>query len=278
MPSAELVLSHFSVRHAEFDERVAAAAAAGYVGIGLYLQEYERLRANGWTDAQLRAVVDDHGQRITEFEALRGWASSGKAHETCLRHLDTVDRMAEAFGPAHHVQVIGPYEGSLDDAAAGFAMVCDRLAQHGMRAALEYFPEMSNIPDITTALQVVELAGRANGGLCVDSWHHFRTGDSFAQLAALPADRIVGVQIDDGAMHKLVEDYKTDCTRYRVVPGEGEFDLVGFVRALDACGVEVPFEVEVISDELDRLPAQDAARRMAEGTRDVLARARETSG
>src|SRR4051812_26976021 len=119
MPSDDLVLSHFSIRHADFDDRVRAAADAGFVGIGLYLQEYERLRAAGRTDAELRAVLDRYGQRITEFEALRGWASGGEAHATCLRHLDTVDRMAEAFGPAHHVQVIGPYEGSLDDAAVG---------------------------------------------------------------------------------------------------------------------------------------------------------------
>ena len=153
-----------------------AASAAGYVGIGLYLPEYERLRAAGHTGAELRAIVADHGQQITEFEALRGWASAGEAHEKCLRHLDTIDRMAEDLGPADHVQVIGPYEGDLDDAAAGFAMVCDRFAQHGMRAALEYFPDMSNIPDVTTALEIVERAGRPNGGLCVDSWHHFRTG------------------------------------------------------------------------------------------------------
>ena len=47
MPTDELVLSHFSIRHADFADRVQAAAAAGYVGIGLYLIEYERLRAAG---------------------------------------------------------------------------------------------------------------------------------------------------------------------------------------------------------------------------------------
>ena len=118
------------------------------------------------------------------------------------------------------------------------------------------------------------MAGRDNGGLCVDSWHHFRTGDTFAQLAGLAADRVVGVQIDDGSLRKVVDDYKTDCTSYRLVPGEGEFDLVGFVQSLDAAGVDVPFEVEVISLELDRLDPVDAARRMADGTREVLALAR----
>jgi sugar phosphate isomerase/epimerase len=274
MPSDELVLSHFSVRHAGFAERVRAASAAGYVGIGLYLIEYERLRAGGTTDAQLRAILDEHGQRITEFEAVRGWACTGEAYAKCLRHLDTVDAMTDAFGPADHVQVIGPYEGDLDDAAAGFAMVCDRLAQYGTRAALEYFPQMSNIPNAGTAWEIVQRAGRDNGGLCVDSWHHFRTGDSFDDLARIPAKHVVGVQFNDGPRTQQHADYYTECTSYRQIPGEGEFDLVGFVRTLDAMDVHVPFEVEVISVDLDRLPAGEAARRMAEGTRAVLATAR----
>lgn len=270
----ELVLSHFSVRHASFLERVRAATAAGYCGIGLYVPEYERLRATGHSGAELRAIVADHGQQVTEFEALRGWASSGEAHEKCLRHLDTVDRMAEELGPADHLQVIGPYEGDLDDAAAGFAMVCDRLAQHGMRAALEYLPEMTNIPNVTVALDIVERAGRRNGGLCVDSWHHFRGGDSFADLARVPPERVVGLQFDDGPRRPVHPDYYIDCTSYREIPGTGEFDLIGFVRTLDEMGVDVPFEVEVISLELQKLSADDAARRIAEGARAVIAAAR----
>jgi sugar phosphate isomerase/epimerase len=272
--SAELVLSHFSIRHADFADRCAAAAAAGYVGIGLYLREYERLRAAGRSAAELRAVLADSGQRITEFEAVRGWASGGAARERCRAELDTIDRMADDLGPADHVQVIGPYEGDLDDAAAGFAMVCDRLARHGMRAALEYFPEMSNIPDVATALAIVERAGRDNGGLCVDSWHHFRTGDTFAALARVPAGRVVGVQFNDGPRRRVHPDYYTECTSYREIPGRGEFDLAGFVRTLDGMGVDVPFEVEVISLELDRLAPADAARRMADGARAVIAAAR----
>jgi len=254
-----------------------AATAGGYVGIGLYLREYERLRREGHTDAWLGATLDKHGQRALEFEAVRGWASGGAARASCLQDLDTLDRMAEALGPADHVQVIGPYEGDLDDAAAGFAMVCDRLAQYGTRAALEYFPEMSNIPDVGTALEIVQRAGRDNGGLCVDSWHHFRTGDSFGQLAAVPTERVTSVQINDGPLRPTVADYYTDCTSYRLIPGTGEFDLVGFVRTLDGMGVDVPFEVEVISLDLDRLPVREAARRMAEGTRTVLAQARATN-
>jgi len=272
--SEALVLSHFSVRHADFRERLSAATDAGYSGIGLYVGEYERLRAAGRSDADLRAALDEYGQHITAFEALRGWASSGDGQEVYLRRSETVGRMVDAFGPPHHVQVVGPYHGDLDFAAERFASVCDRLAEFGTRGALEYFPQMSNIPNAFTAWEIVRRADRYNGGLCVDSWHHTRTGDTFEDLAHVPAERVFSVQFNDGPATPVDPDYRTDCMSYRLIPGEGDFDLVGFVRTLDAMGVDVPFEVEVISLDLDRISPAEAVRQMAEGTRAVLARAR----
>ena len=61
------------------------------------------------------------------------------------------------------------------------------------------------------------------------------------------------------------------------MPGQGEFDLVGFICTLDGMGVDVPISIEVISLELDKLPPDEAARWMAEGARAVLAQARSSS-
>ena len=47
MTSGELVLSHYSIRHAPFRDRVQAAASAGFSGIGLKIAEYERLSRPG---------------------------------------------------------------------------------------------------------------------------------------------------------------------------------------------------------------------------------------
>ncbi len=274
MLSDALVLSHYSVRQADFATRVRAAAAGGYAGIGLKLAEYEQLRERGHSDAQLRDILAEHGQQVVGYEALRGWASSGAVREQYFAHLRTIEQMVDAFGPPWHVQVIGPYEGELDDAAAGFATVCDHFADLGTRAAIEYLPEMSNIPDAAHAWAIAQAAGRANGGLCVDAWHHFRSGEGFDALAQVPADRVFDVQFDDGPAHKIDPDYKIDCTSYRVLPGAGTFDLVGFVRTLDAMGVDASISVEVISLELDKLPPEDAATEMADATRAVLAAAR----
>ena len=271
----DLILSHFSLGRARpFEERVRAAADAGFAAMGLYIGEYQRLRAEGATDADLRAVLDSHGLRVVEIEALRGWSATGPEREAYLATERAVFAMSDALGPGHHVQVIGPYTGTLDHAAEAFAGVCDRAAEHGLCAAIEFLPEMSNIPDADTAMEIVTRAGRANGGICLDTWHHMRGANDEDMLRRIPPERIFAVQIDDGPRRRVDADYYTDCTRYREVPGEGDFDLGGFLGLLADMGVRIPLSVEVISVALLEHPADEVARRLFEGTRTVMSAAR----
>jgi sugar phosphate isomerase/epimerase len=180
--------------------------------------------------------------------------------------------MAETFG-CRYVQAIGSYQGELEVAARTFAGLCDRARSHDLVVGLEFLP-FTNIPDAATAAQIVDLADRPNGGVCVDTWHHFRGARDDAMIRALTARRITGVQIDDGATQPENPDYYTDCLENRRVPGEGEFDLVAFIRMLDEMDVSVPVSLEVCSTELRKLPAAEAAKRIRDGFLRVLAAAR----
>lgn len=272
----DLILSHFSLgRSRPFEERVRAAAEAGFAAMGLYIGEYQRLRAEGARDADLRSVLDHYGMPLVEIEALRGWSATGADRTAYLQTERSVFAMSDALGPGHHVQVIGPYTGTLDDAAEAFAGVCDRAAEHGLAAAIEFLPEMSNIGDAATAMQIVTRAGRANGGICLDCWHHFRGANDDDMLRAIPVERIFTVQFNDGPRQPVDSDYYTDCTRYRDVPGEGEFDLAGFLGLLAESGVRLPLSVEVISTDLLQRPAAEVARRLAGATRAIVASARD---
>jgi sugar phosphate isomerase/epimerase len=83
---------------------------------------------------------------------------------------------------------------------------------------------------------------------------------------------VLGVQIDD-APAAPEADLEEETMHRRLVPGEGELDLVGFVRTLRSIGSPAPIGVEVFSDALAALPVDEVARRTAEGTRAVLAAA-----
>src|SRR5581483_6235884 len=163
----------------------------------------------------------------------------------------------------------------LDDVTERFAGLCDRAAEHGLLVALEFLP-WSGIPDVATAWQVVDGAGRANGGLLVDSWHHLRGAADDGALRAVPGDRVFVVQVSD-APAKPDGDYMQDTMLNRRLPGDGDLDLVGFLRTLDAMGVDCPVSVELFNPAFQSLPADEAARLAHDATRALVAEARRAT-
>jgi sugar phosphate isomerase/epimerase len=267
----DLVWSHFSrPRYGGFDERVAAAARAGMAGIGLYVFEYERLRRDEQRSAaELRAVLAESGVVVSDVEVVSGWwASDGDAAERCRRVEALAYEMADELG-VRYLQAIGPYHCGIDEAATGFGGLCDRAAEHGLLVGIEWLP-YTNIATAADAQAIVHAADRRNGGYCADIWHHARGANDLSLIRALEPDRIFAIQLNDGAMRPELDDYKADCLANRLPPGDGEFDCVGFVRALWEMGVEAPISLEVCSTELWDAPADVAARAAAEGARRVL--------
>jgi sugar phosphate isomerase/epimerase len=277
----DLVWSHFSrPRLGGFDERVAAAAAAGMAGIGLYVREYERLRVDeGRSPADVRAVLDRHEVVIADVEVVRGWwATTGDVYEECQQLEALAYEMADEFG-VRYLQVIGPYDCPFEQAVERFAALCDRAAGHGLLVGVEWLP-FTNIASAADANAIVTAADRPNGGFCADIWHHHRGANDLALIEALDPQRVFAIQMNDGPLAPAEPehttgyktDYKTDCLANRVPPGDGEFDCVGFLRTLRDNGVDAPISLEVCSTALWSQPAEVAARAAATGMRRVLAR------
>jgi sugar phosphate isomerase/epimerase len=152
--------------------------------------------------------------------------------------------------------------------AARFAGICDRAAAHGLLVAYEFLP-WTETPTAEATLPIVEAAGRANGGLLVDTWHLFRGGGTLDSLAALPPARITAVQIDDAG--PPVGEMWEDTTLRRLLPGRGELDLVGFLRTLRSMGVDAPIGIEIMNADLDRLDVAERAVRVHRSVQDLLA-------
>ncbi len=276
----ELVLANGCLRTPDLAARCAAAASAGFTLLGWCGREFARYRSEGWTDAAMAAVVRDHGLSLIEIETIAGFADAGagtSGDPARARHAgrgarEAMYAMAEVFG-ARYVQAVGSFTGPLeDDVVEAFARLCDEAAEHGLDVALEFVP-CTNIADAGTALRIVTEAGRRNGGLCVDVWHHTRGANDPALIDAIPAERVVMIQLDDGPIVPRHPDFLTDTIANRDLPGEGEFDLTGFLGTLWHNGARAPVSVEILSDALAALPLDEAARRIAEATHRVIATA-----
>lgn len=267
-----IIVANGSLRTGGFRERVLAAREAGFDGFGMHVRDYANLRSAGWTDADLRALLRDNGFDLIEIETVLGWDDPPESREEEGRRRERLAfELADAVG-ARHVVAVGALTGEARDTAAEcFARLCDRAADHGLLVALE--PQAcSTITDLQSAVAIVRTAARPNGGLNLDIWHATRGAWPRAELAALSRDEIVVAQIDDGPLTPVTTDYLAECTHYRMAPGEGEFDIAGFLSVVYGTGTTAPVSVEVMSDELDDLPVQTAAERLATATRRVLSR------
>jgi sugar phosphate isomerase/epimerase len=250
-------------------KRIEAAAAAGFTGFGVLAVDLAVAeREHGL--AGIRAMLADNGLVHLELEGLPDWWSGGpeRARSDELRRF--LLTAAEALG-ARHLKVTPDTSGAPWDAghgAAEFALLAAQAADAGARLGIEFLP-WSTIPTAREALRLVEDAGHPAGGIVVDVWHVERAGTPAAQLAALPAHRIVGVELndaDDEVVGTLFED-TVDRRRYC---GEGSFDLAGTITALRAAGWAGPWGVEILSTEHRRLDVRQAAARAATTARGLL--------
>ncbi len=278
----DLVLCAGTIPRASFAERLTAAAEAGFSGISLFLSDYQAARASGLSDADMRARLADHGLEIAELDPLMSWipgtdlgSEANQQGTAFFQHTEAeFYAVADALG-ARSLNAVAFTDAPLSPSqlAEAFAGLCDRAAEHGLLVHLEFLP-WTQIPDVFAALAIVELANRPNGGLTLDSWHHFRSGVGNPRLRSVPGERILSVQIND-APAEPEPDPVQETTHRRLLPGEGAIDLVEIVRILDALAAPAPLGVEVFSDALAALPPVEAARRAGDAARAVLARARE---
>jgi sugar phosphate isomerase/epimerase len=276
LTSDDLVLCAGSALQAPFTERLRMAAASGFAGLSMMESDYLGARAEGYTDADLRGALADHGIEIAELDALTRWLpgddAAVKAEWTTTFEEKDFYAVADAIG-ARSINVVDLGEGrtvSVDAAAEAFAGVCDRAREHGLLVHIEFLP-WSGIPDIESAWEIVREAGRDNGGVLLDTWHFVRSGGTPESLRAIPRDRVYAIQVSDApamAESNLIEETMAR----RLLPGQGAARVRDVIDVLSHGGCTAPVGVEVFSTEQAALPADKAIDRVARATRAVLGR------
>ena len=262
-------------------DRLAAVKAAGFTGISLQPTDVWALEEQGMSASEVAARIADAGLTVGEVDCTACWLERHKTQggdddlSLLLRSL-TAERVVETAARigARSVVAVDLSDGAFDrdEAAEGFAAVCDLAAEHGLLAHIEFLP-MSPIRSLTEAWSVVEAAGRANGGLTVDSWHFFRSGSSLDDLARIPGERIHTVQLNDAPATPAANMWD-EMMNARLLPGEGAFDLAGLIGTLDRIGSTAPLGVEVFNARQQNQTIAQVAQDWAQSTRAMLAKVR----
>ncbi len=252
----------------DWADRCAEAQKVGFSGLGLWHADLRHVLETR-SLRELKQVFDDNGLRHLELEFLMDWFLD--ADDERRRRADEIQELLfRAAGEleAHHVKVgnIPGIPAEISRLTERFGELCADAAQHtDAKIVYELMPFDVNVNSVDTVLQVVGGAGAGNGGIAIDTWHMSKLGIEPADLRRIPLELMSWVELSDGRLDDM-EDRVDETVNHRALPGEGEFDVRGYVEACTDHGYPGPWGVEVLSEELRSNPIDVIFRRAYETT------------
>ena len=243
----------------DFRDRCEQAARVGMSGIGLWHADIEH-QLESRSLEEMKSIFDDSGLRHLELEFLQEWFldPGDERRATSDETRKMLWEAAAALG-AHHVKVgnIPGTPAEIPIVAERFAELCaDAAEHHDAKVVYEFMPFDANVQDIDTALEVVGAADSGNAGVAIDTWHMSKLGIAADELRKVPVEQLTWIELSDGQRENM-DDLIEETTRFRKLPGEGEFDIPSYIEVALDHGYPGPWGVEVLSDELREKPIEE---------------------
>jgi sugar phosphate isomerase/epimerase len=222
-------LAHLTVLDLPPTEAVRVAARTGY--------QYVGLRLIAVTDTTPGYPLMDDPAMMRDTKAALADTGVGALDIEFVKITPEIDvasleRFVAAGADLDAKYVItAPYDPDLVRLADRLCAISDLSSRYGLRAVLEFFP-WTVVPDLGTAVQVVEAAGRTETGILVDTLHFNRSGSRVEQLDSIPGARLPFVHVCDATVQVA---YTTEELLYagraeRLPPGEGGIDIRAILR------------------------------------------------
>ena len=243
-----LYFDHLSLCDLPACDVVEVAGQLGCAGVSLFVRP---LPLGPYAD-----LVTDQPARRAVVAALRQYGMSVGVVEPFLLD-DSPDWDAMERTAALAAELGGDINALAMDADAGRRLdAMGRLADVERAAGTRLLIEPFSLSPVRTPAEALALAQTSGDdvGLTIDTLHVMRTGGSWADIAALPPERIVHVQISDGP-RAAPDDLASEAVRGRLPPGQGEFELEKLIPLLPVharIAVEAPFFAAAGTSPLER--------------------------
>lgn len=243
----------------DFKDRVQSASKAGFKGFGIWHADLERVRRK-YPLKEMKRILDDYGIRHVELEFLNDWFLEGERKRLSDQRKEQLFEAADVL-EARHIKVgdFAQEQCSLPRLIDTFAELCMEAAQHETRIGFELMP-FSMIRTLEESVAMVKAAGAANGGIVFDLWHVVKLGIPYEAVCSVPLQWIVSVELNDGTFQAPWSLHE-DTVNHRRFCGEGEFDVRGFVRSLQAAGYGGPWGIEVLAADLRTMHLEELTNR-----------------
>lgn len=247
-------------------EKLEAIAAAGFDGVEIF--ENDLLYYAG-SPRDVRKMCADLGIAITLFQPFRDF--EGCRRDRLQRNLDRAERKFDLMQELGTDLVLvcsnvaadslGDEEILVDD----LRLLGERAGARGLRIGYEALAWGRHVNTYQQVWNLVRQADHAAVGVILDSFHTLSLKGDPAAIAEIPGDKIFFVQMADAPI--LAMDVLEWSRHFRCFPGQGEFDLPGFLAPIIRTGYTGPLSLEIFNDGFRAAPPRANA---VDGLRSLL--------
>ncbi|MBO1900429.1 sugar phosphate isomerase/epimerase and 4-hydroxyphenylpyruvate domain-containing protein [Leucobacter weissii] len=228
-------------------EKLHACAEAGFDGVEIMDAD---LVAAFESPEEIRALCARLGLSIDMYQPLRDVEGVDElAFADNLRRAEAKFDVMERLGTDLMLLCSNAGTATVDDesvAARQLGELADRAARRGIRIAYEALAWGRYVNDYRDAWRLVQRADRPNLGVCLDSFHVLSRGHDPSGIEKMDPAKLFFLQLADAPELQL--DLLSWSRHHRLFPGEGEFDLVGFLGHTIRAGYTGPLSLEVFND------------------------------
>jgi len=229
-------------------EKLSAIAAAGFDGVEIFENDF---LAFDRSPGDVGKMVRDHGLDISLFQPFRDFEGMpepqrSRAFERAKRKFELMQEMgADLVLICSNVSPIAL--GGVDRAAADLNELGDLAAKYGIRIGYEALAWGRFVSDHRDAWEIVRRTDHPNVGLILDSFHTLSRRIDPDTIRSIPGDRIFFVQLADAPGFNM--DLLYWSRHFRNMPGEGDLNVTGFMRAVAATGYDGVLSLEIFNDQ-----------------------------
>jgi 4-hydroxyphenylpyruvate dioxygenase len=247
-------------------EKLEAIAAAGFDGVEIF--ENDLLYYDG-SPREIRQMCADLGIAITLFQPFRDF--EGCRRDRLARNLERAERKFDLMQELGTDLVLVCSNASADSVGEQQILIDDlhllaeRAGARGLRIGYEALAWGRHVNTYQQVWDIVRQADHPSLGVLLDSFHTLSLKGDPAAIAQIPGDKIFFVQMADAPI--LAMDVLEWSRHFRCFPGQGEFDLPGFLAPIIKSGYTGPLSLEIFNDGFRAAPPRANA---ADGLRSLL--------
>ncbi len=231
-----------------FEEKLAAIAKAGFNGIEIFEQDIIGFEGS---PREAGKLVRDFGLDITLFQSFHNFeglpdAQRAHAFDRAMRKFDLMGELQTDLLLVGS-SVSGDALGDRDRIAADFHELAERAQQRSIRIAYMGLAWAAHVTDHIGAWEIVRKADNPAIGLGLNSFHALAGKSAPFSIEAIPGERIFVVQLADAPSIDM--DLRYLSRHFGAMPGQGDLDLVQFMRQVAATGYSGPLSLHVTNDK-----------------------------